>query len=115
MGSMKGKQAKIDAALDRLADMFEGGNLLASADPVGFIDAVVEELKDLRQRVKAADAIRAGGGLNGVVTKILEGLDGIIGRYWEPALVREKPHTYISEISEMIAEKLNANLTGFDR
>ena len=34
MGSMKGKQAKIDAALGRLADMFDGGHLLASADPV---------------------------------------------------------------------------------
>jgi hypothetical protein len=48
MGSMKGKQAKIDAAFGRLADMINGGNLLASADPVGFLDTIATELKDLR-------------------------------------------------------------------
>lgn len=48
MGSMKGKQAKIDAALGRLADTINGGNLLASADPVGFFDTIAAELKDLR-------------------------------------------------------------------
>ena len=48
MGSMKGKQAKIDAAFGKLADMISGGNLLASTDPVGFLDTVVAELKDLR-------------------------------------------------------------------
>lgn len=47
-GSMKGKQVKIDAALGRLADMINGGNLLASADPVGFLDTIAAELKDLR-------------------------------------------------------------------
>ena len=39
MGSMKGKQAKIDAAFGKLADMISGGNLLASTDPVGFLDS----------------------------------------------------------------------------
>lgn len=48
MGSMKGKQAKIDAAFGRLADMIPSGNLLASVDPVGFVDTVTAELKDLR-------------------------------------------------------------------
>jgi len=48
MGSMKGKQARIDAALGRLADMISGGNLLASADPVGFLDTIAAGLKDLR-------------------------------------------------------------------
>ena len=48
MGSMKGKQAKIDAAFGRLADMINGGHLLASADPVGFLDTIATELKDLR-------------------------------------------------------------------
>ena len=48
MGSMKGKQAKIDAAFSRLADMISGGNLMAGADPVGFLDTVAAELKDLR-------------------------------------------------------------------
>ncbi len=48
MGSMKGKQAKIDAALGRLADMINGGHLLAGADPVGFLDTIATELKDLR-------------------------------------------------------------------
>ena len=48
MGSMKGKQTKIDAALGRLADMIPGGNLLAGADPVGFLDTFAAELKDLR-------------------------------------------------------------------
>lgn len=36
MGSMKGKQVKIDAAFERLANMINGGDLLASVDPVGF-------------------------------------------------------------------------------
>jgi HAMP domain-containing protein len=49
MGSIKGKQPKIDAALGRLADMVPGGNLLAGADPVGFLDTVAAELKDLRE------------------------------------------------------------------
>lgn len=48
MGSMKGKQEKIDAAFGRIADMIPSGNLLASADPVGFLDAVAAELKYLR-------------------------------------------------------------------
>lgn len=48
MGSMKGKQEKIDAAFGRIADMIPSGNLLASADPVGFLDTVATELKDLR-------------------------------------------------------------------
>lgn len=48
MGSMKGKQAKIDAAFGRLADMIQSGHLLAGADPVGFLDTVAAELKDLR-------------------------------------------------------------------
>ena len=48
MGSMKGKQAKIDAAFGRLADIINGGNLLASADPVGFLETIAAELKDLR-------------------------------------------------------------------
>jgi hypothetical protein len=48
MGSMKGKQTKIDAAFGRLADMIQSGHLLAGTDPVGFLDAVVAELKELR-------------------------------------------------------------------
>ena len=48
MGSMKGKRTKVDAALERLADMVIGGHLMASADPVGFLDTVASELKDLR-------------------------------------------------------------------
>ena len=48
MGSMKGKQAKIDAALGRLADMISGGHLMASADPVGFLDTLATELRELR-------------------------------------------------------------------
>lgn len=41
---MKGKQAKIDAAFGRLADMIQSGNLLAGTDPVGFLDTVAAEL-----------------------------------------------------------------------
>ena len=52
MGSMKGKQAKIDAAFGRLADMINGGNLLASTDPVGFLDTAAAELKDLRAEIE---------------------------------------------------------------
>jgi hypothetical protein len=48
MGSTKGKQAKINAAIGRLADMIPSGNLLAGEDPAGFLDAVAAELKDLR-------------------------------------------------------------------
>lgn len=48
MGSMKGKQAKIDAAFGRIADMIPSGNLLAGTDPVGFLDTVAAELKELR-------------------------------------------------------------------
>lgn len=51
MGSMKGKQAKIDAAFGRLADMIQSGHLLAGTDPVGFLDTVAAELKDLRAKV----------------------------------------------------------------
>ena len=47
MGSMKGKQEKIDAAFGRLADMIQSGHLLASADPVGFLDTVVAPCKFL--------------------------------------------------------------------
>ena len=45
MGSMKGKQEKIDAAFGRLADMIQSGHLLAGTDPVGFLDTVAAELK----------------------------------------------------------------------
>lgn len=48
MGSTKGKQAKIDAAFGRLADMIPSGNVLAGVDPVGFLDTVAAELKELR-------------------------------------------------------------------
>jgi hypothetical protein len=48
MGSMKGKRAKIDAAFGRIADMIPSGNLLAGTDPVGFLDTVAAELKELR-------------------------------------------------------------------
>jgi len=48
MGSMKGKRAKIDAAFERLADMINGGHLLASTDPVGFLETVAAELKEFR-------------------------------------------------------------------
>lgn len=48
MGSMNGKQAKIDAAFGRLADMIPSGNLLAGTNPVGFLDTIASELKDMR-------------------------------------------------------------------
>lgn len=58
MGSMKGKQAKIDAAFGRLADMIQSGHLLAGTDPVGFLDTVAVELKDLRaENVKLKGAV----------------------------------------------------------
>ena len=41
-------ETKIDAAFGRLADMIQSGHLLAGTDPVGFLDAVVAELKELR-------------------------------------------------------------------
>ena len=48
MGGMKGKQAKIDAAFGRLADMTQSEYLLAVADIVEFLDIMVAELKDRR-------------------------------------------------------------------
>ena len=48
MGSMKGKQEEIAAAFGRVVDTIPSGHLLASADPVGFLNAVAAELKDLR-------------------------------------------------------------------
>ena len=48
MGSMKGKQEKINAAFGRLADMIQSGHLLAGTDPVCFLDTIAAELKDLR-------------------------------------------------------------------
>ena len=69
MGSMKGKQAKIDAAFGRLADMIQSGHLLAGTDPVGFLDTVAAELKDLRAECdriaelkRAIEAMRVAGG-----------------------------------------------------
>ena len=59
MGSMKGKQVKIDAAFGRLADMIPSGNLLAGTDPVGFLDTVAAELKDLR-----ADNVKLKGAMS---------------------------------------------------
>ena len=47
MESMKGKRKKIDAAFGRLVDRIQNGHLLASADPVGFLDTVAAELKHL--------------------------------------------------------------------
>ncbi len=52
MGSMKGKQEKIDAAFGRLADMIQSGHLLAGSDPVGFLDIVAAELKNLQAECK---------------------------------------------------------------
>ena len=51
------KKDKIDAAIGRLADMIECGNLLASADPVGFLDTIAAELKKLRAQIEAAKKI----------------------------------------------------------
>lgn len=43
---------KLDDALDRLASMFEYGNLIMSATPVDFINLVCSELEQLREKVK---------------------------------------------------------------
>lgn len=60
MGSRKVKQEKIDAAFGRIAGMIPSGNLLASADPVGFLDTVAAELRDLRaENVKKQDRVNA--------------------------------------------------------
>lgn len=40
----KSKQTKIDAALQRLADMMPSGNIQASADPAGFLDDVAARI-----------------------------------------------------------------------
>ena len=48
MGSMKGKQEKIAAAFGRVANTVPRGHLLASADPVGFLNTVAAELENLR-------------------------------------------------------------------
>lgn len=50
MGARKNQQ-ELQAAIDRLADAIKYGHLLASADPVSFINTVTAELTDLRDEI----------------------------------------------------------------
>jgi hypothetical protein len=49
---MSKHDTKLQAALTRLASMFEYGNLIMSATPVDFIYLVCSELEQLREKVK---------------------------------------------------------------
>jgi len=40
---------KLQDALDKLADLYEYGHLQLSADPVGFLEDVISEIKELRK------------------------------------------------------------------
>ena len=48
----KSKQAKIDDALQRLADMMPSGNIHASADPAGFINDVSDRIDRTESALK---------------------------------------------------------------
>ena len=55
------EQAKLDEAIGRLADMIPSGHLLAATDPVGFLNEVASQLKDLQaevERIKLVEANR---------------------------------------------------------
>lgn len=45
MGNMK----RLNETLEALADLYEYGNLQLSADPVGFLEDVISEIKELRK------------------------------------------------------------------
>jgi hypothetical protein len=69
MESTKSKQAKIDAALVRLADMIQSGNLITGEDTVKFLDTVSAELKDLRKLTPD----ETEGAVEILIEKLLEG------------------------------------------
>ena len=45
MGNMK----RLNETLEDLADLYEYGNLQLSADPAGFLEDVISEIKELRK------------------------------------------------------------------
>jgi len=47
---MKKGGERLQLAIDNLADLFISGHIQAAADPVGFLDRVVEEIVSLRAK-----------------------------------------------------------------
>lgn len=61
----KSDQTKIDAALQRLADMMPTGNLQATADPAGFLDDVAARIVKAESALKVIHTwSRVPGGLH---------------------------------------------------
>lgn len=50
---------KIEEALNRLADKFEGGHVMASTDPAGFIDMVITALSDCEKQLEGYKSLMA--------------------------------------------------------
>lgn len=82
--------------------------------PAGQNTRLRAEIDSLREEVRLAKANRDGQARPGytnkspAVIRILDGLDDIVGRYWEPALVRQEPFSYVSAVADMIVEALNS-------
>lgn len=95
--SMKGKQAKIDAAFGRLADMTQSGHLRAVADIVEFLDIMVAELKDRRAECE-------------MLRNIIDTLDGgAVSK--EYTLKMETKYAGLIEQFERVTEAYEAALT----
>jgi hypothetical protein len=53
--SLRKSKQELDAALDELAGLFEFGHIQVASDPVGFMRAVIEEIKRLRAAAAPRD------------------------------------------------------------
>lgn len=40
--------SKVDIAIEELANLYEGGSIMASTDPVGFLRTVASDVRELR-------------------------------------------------------------------
>lgn len=59
MGSMTGKQKLIEDVFSRLCSLYQSGELRASADMVGFLSDVCDEIEILRELL--GDAVDLAG------------------------------------------------------
>ena len=56
----KTRQAQIDAALQRLADMMPYGNMQSSMDPAGFLNSIADRLEEASKAQKKYEADKRG-------------------------------------------------------
>lgn len=49
------RDPRLDASLNKLADKFESGHLLAATNPAGFIDVVAERIEKLEAKIKLVE------------------------------------------------------------